>query len=200
MGTIFTLLNFFVVDLKHEITTYHFKEDVWWIFQDIKESVYIAISKKLKMNQNAHFIVFYYNKNKFSDYPKNIKINIALYWYLVRQYDNYDFSLEKKNWFKVLMLHISSNYFGCSILTCTWLFMHLLTTQHIYFKVLYKRKPIAANLKITCIEILTLGNQNGIFFVLLKIIIKNLLKQSVRRTRQTDEVKRQIWFLLCLCE
>lgn len=85
MGTIFTLLNFFVVDLKHEITTDHFKEDVWWIFQDIKESVYIAISKKLKMNQNAHFIVFYYNKNKFSDYPKNIKINITLYWYLVRQ-------------------------------------------------------------------------------------------------------------------
>lgn len=42
-----------------------------------------------------------------------------------------------------------------------------------------------------------LGKQNGIFYVLLKIIIKNLLKQSVRRTRQNDEVKRQIWFLLC---
>lgn len=143
------------------------------------------------MHTLSYFITTKTNSVIIQKISKQISLYIDIQYDRVFK-DNYDFSLEKKNWFKVLMLHISSNYFGCSILTCTWLFMHLLTTQHIFFKVLYKRKPIAANLKTTCIEILTLGKQNGIFFVLLKIIIKNLLKQSVRRTRQTDEVKRQI--------
>lgn len=109
---------------------------------------------------------------------------------------NCDLSLGGK---KLFIHQISSNYFGCSILTCTWLFMHLLLTQHISF--IYKRKLITANLKSSCIHIhIYMGEHNRIFFVLLKIIIKNLLKQLERRTPQNDEVKRQIWFLLCLCD
>lgn len=151
------------------------------------------------MNQNAHFIVFYNNENKFSNYPKKyIKIYIGLYLMIFSTRRFLKSIVIFHQGGKLFIHQISSNYFGCSILTCTWLFMHLLITQHISF--IYKRKLITANLKSSCIHILTVGEHNRIFFVLLKIIIKNLLKQLVRRTPQNDEVKRQIWFLLCLCD